>query len=281
MIKRHTLAHNVKQLPAYLILGIWSLFSILVLFWIVNASLKTNQQVFRTAFQLPNEPQFVNYLNVWNNNNFGLYLRNSVIYAVFSVALILLISTPASYVLSRARFRGRTLLTNLFIAGIGIPTALIFIPVYTILARLSLINTMPGLIIVYASLATPFTVFILTGFFGSIPRELEEAALIDGCTEVGVFRRVMLPLATPGIITAIIFNTINIWNEYQLALVFLSDDQKKPLGLALYSLQNAMQYNFNWVTLFAGVCIIMIPTVVMFVFLSERMVEGITMGAVK
>ncbi|MCC7206620.1 MAG: carbohydrate ABC transporter permease [Anaerolineae bacterium] len=281
MIRRHTLQHVVRQLPAYIILVGWSLFSFLVLFWIVNASLKTNQQVFRTAFQLPKEAQFINYLNVWNNNNFGLYLRNSIIYAVFSVALILLVSTPASYVLSRARFRGRALLTNIFIAGIGIPTALIFIPVYTILARLSLINTMPGLIIVYASLATPFTVFILTGFFGSIPRELEEAALIDGCTEVGVFRRVMLPLATPGIITAIIFNTINIWNEYQLALVFLSDDQKKPLGLALYSLQNAMQYNFNWVTLFAGVCIIMIPTVVMFVFLSERMVEGITMGAVK
>lgn len=280
-MKREALGRILRQLPAYIILGGWSLFTIIVLFWIVNASLKTNQQVFRTAFELPQEPQFINYMNVWNNNNFGLYLRNSIIYTAFSVGLILIVSTPASYILSRANFRGRGLLTNVFIAGIGIPTALIFIPVYTILARLSLINTVPGLIIVYTSLATPFTVFILTGFFGSIPRELEEAALIDGCTEVGVFRRIMLPLATPGVVTATIFNGINIWNEYQLALVFLSDDQKKPLGLALYSLQNAMQYNFNWVTLFAGVCIIMIPTIIMFIFLSERMVEGITMGAVK
>lgn len=271
----------LRQLPAYLILGFWSLFTLVALFWIINASLKTNQQVFRTPFQLPAEPQWINYLNVLEKYNFGLHFANSLIYVVVSVVLVILVSTPAAYVLSRGKFRGQNFLTITFIAGIGIPTSLVFIPVYSLLAQLQLINTMPGLIIVYVSLAIPFTVFILTGFFSSIPRDLEEAALIDGCTDFALFRRIMAPLATPGIITVAIFNTINIWNEYQLALVFLSDESKKPLGLALYSLQNAMQYNFNWVTLFAGVSIIMIPTIIAFVLLSERMIEGITMGAVK
>lgn len=271
----------LRQIPAYLILGFWSLFTLVALFWIINASLKTNQQVFRTPFQLPAEPQWINYLNVLEKYNFGLHFANSLIYVVVSVVLVILVSTPAAYVLSRGKFRGQNFLTVTFIAGIGIPTSLVFIPVYSLLAQLQLINTMPGLIIVYVSLAIPFTVFILTGFFSSIPRDLEEAALIDGCTDFALFRRIMAPLATPGIITVAIFNTINIWNEYQLALVFLSDESKKPLGLALYSLQNAMQYNFNWVTLFAGVSIIMIPTIIAFVLLSERMIEGITMGAVK
>lgn len=271
----------LRQIPAYLILGFWSLFTLVALFWIINASLKTNQQVFRTPFQLPAEPQWINYLNVLEKYNFGLHFANSLIYVVVSVVLVILVSTPAAYVLSRGKFRGQNFLTITFIAGIGIPTSLVFIPVYSLLAQLQLINTMPGLIIVYVSLAIPFTVFILTGFFSSIPRDLEEAALIDGCTDFALFRRIMAPLATPGIITVAIFNTINIWNEYQLALVFLSDESKKPLGLALYSLQNAMQYNFNWVTLFAGVSIIMIPTIIAFVLLSERMIEGITMGAVK
>lgn len=269
------------QIPAYLILGLWSLFTLVALFWIINASLKTNQQVFRTPFQLPADPQWINYQNVLEKYNFGLHFANSLVYVVVSVILVILVSTPAAYALSRGAFRGQNFLTITFIAGIGIPTSLVFIPVYSLLAQLQLVNTMPGLIIVYVSLAIPFTVFILTGFFSSIPRDLEEAALIDGCTDFALFRRIMAPLATPGIITVAIFNTINIWNEYQLALVFLSDESKKPLGLALYSLQNAMQYNFNWVTLFAGVSIIMIPTIIAFVLLSERMIEGITMGAVK
>ena len=280
-MKRQQTRNFLRQIPAYLILGLWSLFTLVALFWIINASLKTNQQVFRTPFQLPADPQWINYQNVLERYNFGLHFANSLIYVVVSVILVILVSTPAAYVLSRGKFRGQNFLTITFIAGIGIPTSLVFIPVYSLLAQLQLINSMPGLIIVYVSLAIPFTVFILTGFFSSIPRDLEEAALIDGCTDFALFRRIMAPLAAPGIITVAIFNTINIWNEYQLALVFLSDESKKPLGLALYSLQNAMQYNFNWVTLFAGVSIIMIPTIIAFVLLSERMIEGITMGAVK
>jgi ABC-type glycerol-3-phosphate transport system permease component len=271
------LAHT----PSYLVLGAWSLFTIFVIGWVVVASLKTNAEIFRDVFSLPEVWQFSNYAKAWNAANFAVYFRNSVVVTFSSVILILLVSAPAAYVLSRMSFRGRGLLTTIFIAGMGIPVMLLLIPLFVIVTRLCVVNTLPGLILIYTTVAIPFTVYILTGFFASLPKELEEAGVIDGASDFGVFRRIMLPLASPGLITAAIFNGISIWNEYLLVLTFVPDSEKRTLSLGLYSLQNAMQYTGDWVGLFAGVCIVMIPTIVLFIVLSERMISGITMGAVK
>ncbi len=273
--------HWLKLLPSYLFLGGWSLFTILAISWVVLASLKTNRDVFRKPFDIPVDPQFVNYARTWSNSNVGQGFINSLIIVGISVALILLVSSPASYVLSRAKFRGKGLLTMIYIAGIGVPYPLLFIPLFAMLAGLKLINTIPGLILIYVSLSIPFTVYILTGFFSSLPQEIEDAAVIDGCNDFDVFRRVMLPLASPGIITAAIFNFIGLWNEFQLALIFIQDPAKRPLSLSLYSLKNAMTYSGDWAGLFAGVVIVIVPTVILFVLLSERMISGITLGSVK
>lgn len=267
--------------PSYLVLSAWSLFTIFVIAWVVIASLKTNAEIFRDVFSLPDVWQFSNYAKAWNAANFAVYFRNSIIVTFSSVILILVVSAPAAYVLSRMNFRGRSVITTIFIAGMGIPTMLLLIPLFVIITRLGVVNTLPGLILVYVTVAIPFTVYILTGFFASLPKELEEAGVIDGASDFGVFRRIMLPLASPGLITAAIFNGISIWNEYLLVLVFVADSEKRTLSLGLYSLQNAMQYTGDWVGLFAGVCIVMIPTIILFVVLSERMISGITMGAVK
>lgn len=271
----------LRHIPAYLFLGGWALFTILAISWVVLASLKTNRDVFRNPFAIPTDPQWNNYVKVWTTSDVGQGFLNSLIIVGISVALILLISSPASYVLSRARFRGRGLLTMIYIAGIGIPYPLLFIPLFALLAGLKLINTIPGLILVYVSLSIPFTVYILTGFFSSLPQELEDAAVIDGCNDFDVFRRVMLPLASPGIITSAIFNFIGLWNEFQLALIFIQDPNMRPLSLSLYSLKNAMTYSGDWAGLFAGVVIVIVPTVVLFIWLSERMISGITLGSVK
>ena len=269
------------DLPAYIILSAWSFFTIFVIAWVLLASFKTNAEIFRTVFSLPAVWQFNNYAKAWNAANFALYFRNSLIVTFSAVVLILAVSAPAAYVLSRMSFRGRGLLTTIFIAGMGIPVLLLLIPLFVILTGLHVVNTLPGLILVYVTVAIPFTVYILTGFFASLPSELEEAGVIDGCTDFGVFWYIMLPLASPGLITAAIFNGIMVWNEYLLVLVFVSDSDKRTLSLGLYSLQNAMQYTGDWVGLFAGVSIVMIPTIVLFIVLSERMISGITMGAVK
>ncbi len=270
-----------RQIPAYILVGFWSLFTVFVLGWIGIGSLKTNRELFKDVWSLPTELHFENFSKAWSVVRLGDYFLNSVLVVLASVVIILMVSAPASYILSRVKFKGRNLITTIFTAGMGIPFPLLFIPLFVLLANLKLSDSLLGLTIVYVSLSIPFTVYILTGFFGSLPTELEEAAIIDGCTDYQVFFKVMLPLASPGLITASIFNFIGLWNEYQLALIFINTAKNRTLSLGLYSLANAMQYTGDWVGLFAGIVIIMVPTVILYIFLSEKMIAGITMGASK
>jgi ABC-type glycerol-3-phosphate transport system permease component len=279
--RKRKLKKILRQTPAYLLVGAWSLFTIFIIGWIAFSSLKTNQAVFKEVWKLPTKLHFENFARAWLVVKLGDYFLNSVLVVISSVIIILIVSAPASYILSRVKFRGRNLLTTVFTAGMGVPYPLLFIPLFVIIASLKLHDSLVGLTIVYVSLSIPFTVYILTGFFTSLPRELEEAAIIDGCTDYQVFFKVMLPLASPGLITAAIFNFIGLWNEYQLALIFINSSTNRTLSLGLYALQNAMQYTGDWVGLFAGIVIIMIPTVILYIFLSEKMIAGITMGAAK
>jgi N-acetylglucosamine transport system permease protein len=275
------LAKWMRLSPSYIILGLWAIFTIFVIGWVVVASLKSNRELFKDVWALPTVFHFENYVKAWSSVKMGRYFLNSVVVVFTSVFTILAVSAPASYVLSRIKFKGNNLITLIFTAGMGIPIPLLFIPLFIILTGIKQINTLPGLGILYVSFSIPFTVYMLTGFFGSLPTELEEAAIIDGCSDFQVFWKVMLPLASPGLITAAIFNFISLWNEYQVALVFISEPNNRTISLGLYALQNAMQYTGDWVGLMAGVVIIMVPTIILYIFLSEKMISGITMGAVK
>jgi ABC-type glycerol-3-phosphate transport system permease component len=272
---------SLRLLPANIFLGLWSLFTVFVIFWLVITSLKTNRELFLNVWALPTSLQFKNYVNAWTQLHLGTFFFNSFTVVVSSVVAILVLATPASYILSRAKFRGRNLITMIFVAGIGIPLPLLFIPLFIILAKIKLINTLPGLGLIYVAVSIPFTVYLLTGFFGTLPQELEDAAVIDGCSDIQVFSKVMLPLASPGLITAAIFNFIFLWSEYQLALVFLSDPKLRTLSLGLYSLENSMTYTGDWVGLMAGAVCVVVPTIILYIILSERLISGITMGAVK
>lgn len=269
------------QAGAYLILGAWSLFTILAISWVVMSSFKTTREIFQHPLEAPQEIQVENYATAWNATNMQRYSINSIIIVSTSVFLILAVSAPAAYVLSRVNFRGAATLTLFFTAGMGIPFPLLFIPLFSLLSKLGLINTIPGLVLVYVSLSLPFTIFILTGFFVTLPSQLEEAAIVDGATDYQVFWKIMLPLASPGLLTAAIFNFIGLWNEFQLALVFANDESTRPLSLGLYTLRNALQYTGDWASMFAGVVIVMVPTIVVYLLLSERMIAGITMGSSK
>jgi len=271
----------IRRIPTYVFLSLWAAFAIFCVLWIIFTSFKTNRELFANVWALPTRFVFENYVKAWQVVRMGDYFINSIIVVFASVALILAISTPASYVLSRFTFVGRKLVTNIFIAGMGVPTPLLFIPLFAIMSFLHLINTLPGLIVIYTSLSIPFTVYLLTGFFVTLPSELEESAVIDGASEFTIFSRVMMPLATPGIITAAIFNFITLWKEYMLALVYISEPDRRPLSLGLYSLSNSMQYTGDWVGLYAGAVIVIVPTIILYIVLSERMIEGITMGATK
>ena len=278
---RGSIVKELRRIHLYALPVLWSVFNIFCVYWIVMSSLKSNREVFRAPWGLPAEPQFENYSEIWQVANLGLELRNSVIITGASVLLILILCAPAAYVLSRMKFRGSGWLTSIFVAGAGVPGAMLIIPLFVIMSDLGLIDTLHGLILIYTTVSIPFSMFVLTGFFRTLPTEFEEAARIDGCSEFGVFWRVMLPLVSPGLITVAIFNFVAIWNEYTLALVFIQDKAKMPLARGLYAIAGSMIYTGNWVGLFAAVVIVMVPSIIVYILLSERLIEGITAGALK
>ena len=272
----------VKNAAGYIIVGGWSAFSLFFVVWVVLASLKSTRNLFGNPWSVPLNPAFGNYVKTWFVSRFGEYFLNSLLVVSLSVLGLLIVSAPAAYVLSRGKFRGREAISNFIVFGMGVPIPLLFVPLVVLVSALHLVDTLTGLGVIYVSLSVPFTVYVLQGFFSSLPSELESAAVIDGCSDWQIFWHVMLPLARPGLATVAILNFVGLWNEYQLSLVLINTPEKRTLSLGIYSLITSMKYTGgDWPGLFAGVTIVMIPTIILFVFLSERMISGITMGGVK
>lgn len=282
MSKLRIMRFSGKRSLGYLIVGGWSAFSVLLIVWVIVASLKTTRGLFGSPWTLTTDPLFSNYAKVWVSNRFGDYFLNSVLVVSGSVLALLLVSVPAAYVLSRGHFFGRRAILNFFIFGMGIPIPLLFIPLVVLSTELRMIDTLTGLTAVYVSISLPFTIYVLQGFFSSLPSDLQSAAITDGCNDWQVFWYVMLPLAAPGAATVAILNFVALWNEYQLSLILINSPENRTLSLGIYSLITSMQYSGgNWPGLFAGVTIVMLPTLAIYLFLSERMISGITMGGVK
>ena len=272
----------VKNAAGYIIVGGWSAFSLFFVVWVVLASLRSTRNLFGNPWSVPLNPAFGNYVKTWFVSRFGEYFLNSLLVVSLSVLGLLIVSAPAAYVLSRGKFRGREAISNFIVFGMGVPIPLLFVPLVVLVSALHVVDTLTGLGLIYVSLSVPFTVYVLQGFFSSLPSELESAAVIDGCSDWQIFWHVMLPLARPGLATVAILNFVGLWNEYQLSLVLINTPEKRTLSLGIYSLITSMKYTGgDWPGLFAGVTIVMIPTIILFVFLSERMISGITMGGVK
>jgi N-acetylglucosamine transport system permease protein len=280
--KSSIIPRSWKNAVGYIIVGGWSAFSLFFVVWVVLASLKSTRNLFGNPWSLPLNPAFGNYVKTWFVSRFGEYFLNSLLVVSLSVLALLVVSAPAAYVLSRGKFRGCEAISNFVVFGMGVPIPLLFVPLVVLVSALHLVDTLTGLGVIYVSLSVPFTVYVLQGFFSSLPSELESAAVIDGCSDWQIFWHVMLPLARPGLATVAILNFVGLWNEYQLSLVLINSPEKRTLSLGIYSLITSMKYTGgDWPGLFAGVTIVMIPTIILFVFLSERMISGITMGGVK
>lgn len=283
-LKQYSVANRMNRFWAIIIyttLIAWTMFSVCALVWIILTSFKTNKELYAGVWALPKGLHFENYIKAWSVVNLGRYFFNSIIVTSLAIFALTFLCTPAAYVLSRFNFKGRGFINNLIILGMGIPYQLLLIPLYKIFLDIKLADNIFGLTLVYIVLSIPFTIYLLSGFIRSLPSELEQAALIDGCSEYGVFWKVIFPLSQPGVLAAAIFNFIFLWNEYMLALVFLPSSQNKTISLGLYSIQSAMQYTADWTGLFAAVVIVMMPTIILYFILSEKVMTGITLGAVK
>lgn len=267
----------------YAILLLWSVSVIYPLIWTLLDALKNNEQFFLNApWALPRLPLlWENFGYVWNHYHFDRYFVNSLVITAGSTALGLILSATTAYVLARYPFKGSGLLYLLYISSMMIPFILALIPLFFLMNALGLINEPVGLILVYASSLLAFGIFILVGFFKSLPRELEESATIDGASLFGTFFKVMLPLSQPGLITLVIVNVLNIWNEYIIGTILLNDPAQYTLPVEIAVMQKEMQYRTEWGPLFAGLLFTIVPVLIVYLFFQRKIASGITAGAVK
>lgn len=287
-LKKHRLnSHKqLRLLPGYMILSLWVLFTIVLVGWVVAASLSTTKEIFKgTTLQFLSGLHFENYVRAWNSNNVSVFFVNSLIYASIATFLLVLICSPAAYVLSRFRFFMNHPIQNSLIAATGVPIVMIILPLFGLVANMGIlkqdITIRTLMIFLYVGINIPYTIIFLLSFFSNLPGDFEEAAEIDGCTPAKTFWKIMLPLAQPGIITVSVFNFINIWNEYFMSLIFASSEGVRPVAVGLYSMINSMRYTGDWSGLFASVILVFLPTFVLYLFMSNRIISGITGGGVK
>ncbi len=260
-----------QKLGLYLVLSAIALLMLFPLLWLVSTSLKSpSENIFSFPPQLlPTQPTLENFLTVWQTYPFGNYIFNSFLVAILTVSLNVLFCSLAAYPLARLSFRGRDLILALVIATIAIPFQIVMIPLYVLAVQLGLRNTYLGMI--FPSLASAFGIFLLKQAFAGVPKELEEAARMDGCSELGIWWHVMLPAVRPAIITLAIFVFIGSWSDFLWPLIILDDEQYYTLPLGVATL--AGTFSLDWRLIAAGSVISIAPILLVFVFLQRYIIS--------
>ena len=259
----------------------WAVTVIFPMIWMIYSSFKTDQELFFSPWAPPVELQWDNFARAWTKAHVGDYLLNTLIVVVPALLLTLIISAMAAYVLARFEFVGRRFLFYMFLSGMLFPVFLALVPLFNLVNQLKMLNTFYGLILVYIAYSLPFTIFFLTGFFKTLPTEIEESAIMDGANPYQVFFKVMLPMASPGLISMGIFNFLGMWNQYILPLVLISDESKYMLSQGLAFMLFKQFYENDWSALFAALTIIMVPTLIVYITFQKQIQDGITTGALK
>lgn len=243
------------------------------------SAFKSTAEIYDSPFALPDSWSLANLATIWRETRFLAYLGNSILVTVTSIAVMLVSGTLAAYALARYVFRGNEAIYLFFLAGLMVPLKLAIIPLFIELKTLNLIDSRLGLILVYAAMGLPSTVFIMTGFLKTIPAELEEAARIDGASEARILARIMIPLSRPALVIAGIHNAVPIWNDFFFPLVLIQSDHAKtlPQGLTVFM----GEYSTDWGVLFAGLTLSALPLTLVYIALSRQFIAGLTSGAVK
>ena len=261
----------------YIVLCIWAVIDIYPLFWVIMSSLKDKISVVARPLALPTEPRFVSYVEAWVDGNIGNNFFNTLLYSVCAVILIAIISSMAAYALTRVVHS--KLAIGYFTLGIMIPVHGILIPCFIIMRTLGFYNTRLGFIILMVAANLSLSIFVLSSFMKSIPREMDEAAIIDGCGYARIYGRIMLPLAKPGIATICTLAFLNCWNEYLYAYIMLQRDDIRVITQGIFALQG--RYATNYSALCAGLVISILPMMIFFILFQEQVIKGMAAGAVK
>jgi len=270
---------------AHIALFLWAIATAGPLIWVLLSSFKTNTEIFLgQPFALPDSFSFETYVNAWNTAHVGRYFLNSVFVVAVSTAGTMLFGAMAAYVLARYRFWGNRFIYYLFVSGLAFPTFMALVPLFFILKGFGLINTFTGLILVYIAYSLPFTVFFLAAFFKTLPKEIEEAATVDGASHTRKFFQIMVPMAKSGLVSITIFNIVGLWNQYLLPLAIMlgaGADSKWVLTQGIANISTSAGYQAQWSTLFAALTLSILPMIVVYAIFQRQIQAGLTAGAVK
>ncbi|NMB01898.1 MAG: carbohydrate ABC transporter permease [Firmicutes bacterium] len=269
----------LKNLVVSVFCFVWLVISFYPFIFMVISSFKARMEfVIQPKWALPKEFLYTNYIRVIQGG-FLRFFTNSVVVSAVSVVLIILVSSLASYVISRISFRLSGFVYTMFVAGMMIPIHITLIPVYNLTRQMGLYDSLAGLVGPYVSFSLPISIFVLTGFMREIPLELEEAALIDGASHWQIYRTVIMPLSKPALSTVTIYNFIMLWNEFIYALVLLSSPRNWNLTMGLWNFQG--QYSIDIPLIMATLTLAALPLIIVYIFLQEQVIKGMTAGALK
>lgn len=270
---------TIIKVMIYVFLTLVAIIYIAPLLWVFMVSFKTNAEIFTSPFALPESFYLDNFIFAWTAGKLGIATLNSFIVCGVTLVLSMLIGSMAAFAIGRLRWRLAGPCMTFFMIGMMIPVHCVMIPLFTRFAKMGLSNSLVGLVLPYLTFSLPVTIFIMTGFFKSMPNELIESACIDGASIYGIFFKIALPLSKTGLFVTGLMTFVANWNELLLAMVLISDDTKKTLPVSLSKFVGP--YNTNYSQMFAAIIIAIIPTIIVYCIFSNQIVDGLTAGAVK
>lgn len=261
--------------------------------WVFMASIKQNSEFYGNPWAMPQGFYWQNFVDAWNSASMGSYMINSVLVTALALILLLVVALPAAYCLARFKFKGGKFLNTAFMAGLFINVNYIVVPIFLMLrdgdiwlkkvfGNGFLLNNLLVLAIVYAATALPFTIYLLSGYFKTLPHDYEEAAYIDGATYNKAMWKIIFPMAKPSIITVILFNFLSFWNEYIISMTLMSSATgQKTLPVGLLNLMQAQQSAAQYGMMYAGLVLVMLPTLILYICVQKQLTEGMTVGGLK
>ena len=285
-------AERLYKIFIYLVLGLLAVLILIPVVWVMVASVKETIEHYGNPWALPTHLHWQNFADAWTKANMGGYMLHSVLITVMALAILLVVALPASYCLARFQFVGNKLLNTCFMAGLFINVNYIVVPIYlmlsdadkwckTTLGQAMLLNNHFVVAVVYAATALPFTIYLLSSYFATLPHDFEEAAYIDGAGYWRTMLEIIFPMAKPSIITVILFNFLSFWNEYIIIKTLVTDRDQWTLPAGLLNLMQAQQSAAEYGPMYAGLVLVMLPVLILYICVQKNLTKGMTVGGLK
>lgn len=292
MNKKNKKPFTPAKVIIYIVLILLTIAILVPVFWVFLASVKQNSEFYGNPWTLPQTVYFQNFADAWQKANMGSYMLNSVIVTALGIFLLIIIALPAAYVLARFEFRTRKFWNVLFMAGLFINVSYIVVPIFLMLnswdkglrqltGNTFFLNNLFILALVYTATVLPFTIYLLSGYFRTLAKDFEEAAYMDGASYFTTMVKIIFPMAKPSIVTIILFNFLAFWNEYIISMTLLTKPELKTLPVGLMNLMAAQKSAVEYGQMYAGLVIVILPTLILYICVQKKLTQGMTLGGLK